>query len=174
MISNEISPSSLLGQPAVNKLFLALYPIWFQMKSLPHIIPSSSLLQPAVNGASSTDPVFGWGISGGYVYQKAYLEFFISREYAGALIRVLPYFSRVNYHVVSRDVSIGCFLFIILLLLRAKRASFSSHMGDPKNAIKSLILVVEQFSIKHFLILFQFWIDSKLEPARPEPARLRR
>lgn len=27
--------------------------------------------QPAVNGASSTDTVFGWGPSNGYVYQKA-------------------------------------------------------------------------------------------------------
>ena len=31
-----------------------------------------------------------------------------------------------------------------------------SHMGPPKNAIKSLILVVEQFCVEHFLILFQF------------------
>ena len=26
--------------------------------------------QPAVNGKPSTDPVFGWGSAGGYVYQK--------------------------------------------------------------------------------------------------------
>ena len=26
--------------------------------------------QPNVNGAPSTDPVFGWGSEGGYVYQK--------------------------------------------------------------------------------------------------------
>ena len=56
----------------------------------------------------------------------------------------------------------------------ASEESFLLSMGDPKNAIKSLILVVEQFCIKHFLILFQFLIDSKHEPARPEPARPRR
>lgn len=34
--------------------------------------------QPKVNGAPSTDPAVGWGGQGGYVYQKAYLEFFCS------------------------------------------------------------------------------------------------
>jgi methylenetetrahydrofolate reductase (NADPH) len=34
--------------------------------------------QPRVNGASSSDPSVGWGGPGGYVYQKAYLEFFTS------------------------------------------------------------------------------------------------
>ena len=32
--------------------------------------------QPAVDGAKSTDPVFGWGPHRGYVYQKAFVEFF--------------------------------------------------------------------------------------------------
>ncbi len=36
--------------------------------------------QPQINGASSSDPVVGWGGPGGYVYQKAYLEFFTTRE----------------------------------------------------------------------------------------------
>lgn len=29
--------------------------------------------QPPVNGASSTDPIHGWGSKGGYVYQKVTL-----------------------------------------------------------------------------------------------------
>lgn len=33
--------------------------------------------QPVANGVKSNDPVFGWGPSGGYIYQKAYYEFFI-------------------------------------------------------------------------------------------------
>jgi len=38
--------------------------------------------QPRVNGASSTHEIFGWGPKGGYVYQKAYLEFFfLSRKF---------------------------------------------------------------------------------------------
>lgn len=36
--------------------------------------------QPAVDGAMSTDPVFGWGPRGGYVYQKAFVEFFALGE----------------------------------------------------------------------------------------------
>jgi len=36
--------------------------------------------QPRINGALSTDPLFGWGPSNGVVYQKAYVEFFCSPE----------------------------------------------------------------------------------------------
>ena len=43
-----------------------------------------------------------------------------------------------------------------VILIFASEESFLLSMGDPKNAIKSIILVVEQFCIKHFLILFQF------------------
>ena len=32
--------------------------------------------QPAADGLKSTDPIFGWGPRGGYVYQKAFVEFF--------------------------------------------------------------------------------------------------
>ncbi|MEE6485233.1 hypothetical protein FKM82_014221 [Ascaphus truei] len=58
--------------------------------------------QPNVNGKSSTDPVVGWGPSRGYVFQKAYLEFFTSSEMVTALIKVLKrYEPRVNYHIVN-------------------------------------------------------------------------
>ncbi|KAJ6256651.1 hypothetical protein Dda_8516 [Drechslerella dactyloides] len=33
--------------------------------------------QPAVNSARSDDPTFGWGPRGGFVFQKAFVEFFI-------------------------------------------------------------------------------------------------
>ncbi|KAI0929219.1 hypothetical protein AcW1_006218 [Taiwanofungus camphoratus] len=35
--------------------------------------------QPAINGASSTDEVVGWGPRGGYVYQKCFVEFFVEK-----------------------------------------------------------------------------------------------
>ncbi|XP_075695466.1 methylenetetrahydrofolate reductase (NADPH) [Rhinoderma darwinii] len=58
--------------------------------------------QPNVNGKPSTDPVVGWGPSRGYVFQKAYLEFFTSSETVTALIKVLKrYEPRVNYHIVN-------------------------------------------------------------------------
>merc|ERR1712054_202391 len=43
--------------------------------------------QPRVNGALSTDPYVGWGPSHGFVYQKAYLEFFCSPESLEKLMR---------------------------------------------------------------------------------------
>uniref|UniRef100_A0A2I3HTC3 Methylenetetrahydrofolate reductase n=1 Tax=Nomascus leucogenys TaxID=61853 RepID=A0A2I3HTC3_NOMLE len=58
--------------------------------------------QPNINGKPSSDPIVGWGPSGGYVFQKAYLEFFTSRETAEALLQVLKkYELRVNYHLVN-------------------------------------------------------------------------
>ncbi|KAL2191131.1 MTHFR-domain-containing protein [Thermothelomyces heterothallicus CBS 203.75] len=33
--------------------------------------------QPAVNGLRSSDPVFGWGPQNGFVFQKAFVEFFL-------------------------------------------------------------------------------------------------
>ncbi|KAK8119386.1 methylenetetrahydrofolate reductase [Apiospora kogelbergensis] len=33
--------------------------------------------QPAVNGAKSSDPIYGWGPPNGYVYQKAYVELLV-------------------------------------------------------------------------------------------------
>lgn len=32
--------------------------------------------QPAVDAASSTDPIVGWGPRSGYVFQKCFVEFF--------------------------------------------------------------------------------------------------
>nr|XP_056721062.1 methylenetetrahydrofolate reductase (NADPH) [Euleptes europaea] len=58
--------------------------------------------QPNINGKPSTDPIVGWGPSGGYVFQKAYLEFFTSSETVTALQTVLKkYGQRVNYHIVN-------------------------------------------------------------------------
>ncbi|VUG17265.1 MET12 [Brettanomyces bruxellensis] len=36
--------------------------------------------QPACNCAQSADKIFGWGPAHGYVYQKAYVEMFVSKE----------------------------------------------------------------------------------------------
>lgn len=43
--------------------------------------------QPAVNGEKSDSPSVGWGGPGGYVYQKAYVEFFCSPENLQAVIQ---------------------------------------------------------------------------------------
>lgn len=36
--------------------------------------------QPAVNGLKSDDPTHGWGPANGFVFQKAFVEFFIPNE----------------------------------------------------------------------------------------------
>ncbi|ESO04685.1 hypothetical protein HELRODRAFT_111699 [Helobdella robusta] len=57
--------------------------------------------QPAVNGAPSTHPIYGWGNPGGYVYQKAYLEFFTSLKYVDRLKSILNGYPNVNYHIIA-------------------------------------------------------------------------
>lgn len=57
--------------------------------------------QPAVNGAPSTHPTFGWGPKNGYVYQKAYLEFFCSPSQLEALIRRMQADEMFSYFAVT-------------------------------------------------------------------------
>jgi methylenetetrahydrofolate reductase (NADPH) len=58
--------------------------------------------QPRVNGASSSDPAFGWGGQGGVVFQKAYLEFFTSPDNLQTFLEVVQeYNQRFNYQAVN-------------------------------------------------------------------------
>ena len=61
--------------------------------------------QPAVDGARADHPAHGWGPSAdGYVYQKAYLEFFLPTRLVPALLRLLGaprYEHRINYHILD-------------------------------------------------------------------------
>jgi len=43
--------------------------------------------QPVVDGASSEDPIYGFGPKGGYVYQKAFVEFWAEEEAVKALAK---------------------------------------------------------------------------------------
>ncbi|ETO18737.1 methylenetetrahydrofolate reductase [Reticulomyxa filosa] len=45
--------------------------------------------QPQINGATSDDINVGWGQKHGYVYQKAYLEFFCSKEQLNELVGIM-------------------------------------------------------------------------------------
>ena len=58
--------------------------------------------QPRVNGAPSTDPVHGWGGPGGFVYQKAYVEFFCSPAHLQAVRAAVALRPRVQYTAVNR------------------------------------------------------------------------
>ncbi|KAG8369333.1 hypothetical protein BUALT_Bualt14G0000500 [Buddleja alternifolia] len=59
--------------------------------------------QPAVNGAKSDSPTVGWGGPGGYVYQKAYLEFFCSLESLNALVDKCKVFPFLTYMAVNKE-----------------------------------------------------------------------
>ncbi|KAK8983717.1 hypothetical protein V6N11_009505 [Hibiscus sabdariffa] len=58
--------------------------------------------QPAVNGERSDSPSVGWGGPGGYVYQKAYLEFFCSPEKLDALVKKCKSFPSLTYVAVNK------------------------------------------------------------------------
>ena len=60
--------------------------------------------QPRVNGASSTDPAVGWGGAGGYVYQKAYLEFFCSKPLLQRLTALAAQPEHVSLTYTAVDV----------------------------------------------------------------------
>jgi len=57
--------------------------------------------QPRINGASSTDEKVGWGPKGGYIYQKAYVEFFTSPENLQVFIDAVKKFPELTYHAVN-------------------------------------------------------------------------
>lgn len=59
--------------------------------------------QPAVNGEKSDSPIVGWGGPGGYVYQKAYLEFFCSKEKLDAVIEKSKDRPFLTYMAVNKE-----------------------------------------------------------------------
>nr|CAB3497720.1 unnamed protein product [Digitaria exilis] len=60
--------------------------------------------QPAVNGEKSDSPTVGWGGPGGYVYQKAYLEFFCTEEKLGQLIKkIKEAFPSLTYMALDKN-----------------------------------------------------------------------
>ena len=57
--------------------------------------------QPKVNGLPSEDPNFGWGAKGGRVFQKAYLEFFTSKDNINRLINKLKTLDDISYQAIN-------------------------------------------------------------------------
>lgn len=58
--------------------------------------------QPAVNGEKSDSPTVGWGGPGGYVYQKAYVEFFCAKEKLNALVEKCKSLTSITYMAVNK------------------------------------------------------------------------
>lgn len=58
--------------------------------------------QPAVNGAKSSHPVYGWGPKNGFVYQKAYLELLVPPYLLDELVSRIEKNEDLTYHAVSK------------------------------------------------------------------------
>jgi methylenetetrahydrofolate reductase (NADPH) len=59
--------------------------------------------QPAVNGAKSSDPLYGWGPPNGYVYQKAYLEIFVHPDLLSQFIKRVETDRANTYFAVNKQ-----------------------------------------------------------------------
>ncbi|KAI8365941.1 methylenetetrahydrofolate reductase-domain-containing protein [Radiomyces spectabilis] len=59
--------------------------------------------QPAVNGVRSSDKVHGWGPKNGFVFQKAYLEFFVSPEALDKLTQKISSDANITYYAVNQQ-----------------------------------------------------------------------
>ncbi len=57
--------------------------------------------QPQVNAAPSDSPDVGWGGPGGFIYQKAYVEFFTSKENLLALLERVKETPSISIHAIS-------------------------------------------------------------------------
>lgn len=64
--------------------------------------------QPAVNGIKSSHKVYGWGGTGGYCYQKAYVEFFVSPENLKYFKENISKYPNLNLHAVNADGEMHC------------------------------------------------------------------
>ena len=75
------------------------------IKDMLQLLNSNLLLtinsQPCVNGAKSSDPVFGWGPKNGYIYQKAYYEFFIPKRLLSLIVEYLNDYPMISYQATS-------------------------------------------------------------------------
>jgi len=59
--------------------------------------------QPSIDGIPSNDRVFGWGPKNGFIYQKAYLEFFVSPEVLAQLIAKIEKYPYITYYAVNKQ-----------------------------------------------------------------------
>lgn len=57
--------------------------------------------QPRVDAAKSDDQSVGWGNPGGYVYQKAYIEFFTSPENCLLLQKMFEKYPNMSFHALN-------------------------------------------------------------------------
>lgn len=86
---------------------------------LPHLLALNSVKvqhwtvgsQPAVDAAKSEDGVVGWGPRGGYVFQKAFVEFFVTEDEVNRLTKKVGEEGKglITMYAANRKVS-TCFI----------------------------------------------------------------
>lgn len=69
--------------------------------------------QPAVDAASSSDEVVGWGPRAGYVFQKGFVEFFCGKEDVEAIERRVEERGNGWVHWFAADDKVRCFILCI-------------------------------------------------------------
>ncbi|HJL63194.1 MAG TPA: hypothetical protein QGH36_03220, partial [Candidatus Marinimicrobia bacterium] len=57
--------------------------------------------QPKINGVPSEDAEVGWGGPGGRIYQKAYLEFFTSKDKLDKLLKSISSKENISYQAIN-------------------------------------------------------------------------
>ena len=64
--------------------------------------------QPAIDGVSSSDEIFGWGPRAGYVFQKGFVEFFCEEVDVGVIEKRIEQRGRgwVHYFAGNNEVSL--------------------------------------------------------------------
>lgn len=63
--------------------------------------------QPQVNGLPSNDPLHGWGSQNGFIYKKAYLEFFSSSQNVDKLVQLIEKsYPTLSYLIIDRQGNI--------------------------------------------------------------------
>merc|ERR1712195_15778 len=97
-IKNEVKKLPWCSEcPAIETNFIAKQLI--KMGSLGLLTINS---QPRVNASLSTDPYVGWGPSGGFVYQKAYCEFFCKKDILDKIVDGIGKNKMVSYMSVNK------------------------------------------------------------------------
>jgi methylenetetrahydrofolate reductase (NADPH) len=63
--------------------------------------------QPAVNGAKSSDRVYGWGPKNGYVYQKAYLEVLVHPDLLSEVLTRIGRNEELTYYAIQKGSNLS-------------------------------------------------------------------
>ncbi|HIA23845.1 MAG TPA: methylenetetrahydrofolate reductase, partial [Candidatus Marinimicrobia bacterium] len=109
--------------------------------------------QPKVNGAPSEDVEVGWGGPGGRVYQKAYLEFFTSRDKLDGLLKSMESTDNISYQAINVDGD------LITNLLENSVMAVTWGIFPGKEVIQPTIVDVRSFLIWKDEA-FSLWIDD--------------